>query len=75
MVHSDHKRRGYGREAVLGLLGQGRAQGWTRARAAALADDTATLGLLAAVGMREVDRRRRSFAAGERSVVVLEVEL
>jgi RimJ/RimL family protein N-acetyltransferase len=75
MVDSGHKRRGYGREAVLGLLGQGRAQGWTRARAAALADDTATLGLLAAVGMREVDRRRRSFAAGERSVVVLEVEL
>jgi len=60
---------------VRGLLAHGRAQGWTRARAAALADDQATLGLLTAVGMREVDRRRSSFAAGERSVVVLEVEL
>jgi RimJ/RimL family protein N-acetyltransferase len=75
MVHSGHRRRGYGREAVLGLLAEGRSQGWTRARAAALADDPATLGLLHDVGMREVDRRHRAFAAGERSLVVLEVEL
>ncbi len=75
MVHAGHKRRGYGREAVLGLLAQGRSQGWTRVRAGALADDPATIGLLQAVGMRAIDRRWRPFAAGERSVVVLEAEL
>jgi RimJ/RimL family protein N-acetyltransferase len=75
MVHAGHKRRGYGREAVLGLLAQGRSQGWTRVRAGALADDPATLGLFQAVGMREIDRRSRTLAAGERSLVVLEAEL
>jgi RimJ/RimL family protein N-acetyltransferase len=75
MVHADHQRRGYGREAVLGLIESGREAGWTRVRASALADDPATTGLYAAVGMREIDRRRTAFAAGERLVVVLELEL
>jgi RimJ/RimL family protein N-acetyltransferase len=75
MVHGDHQRCGYGREAVLGLLDLGRAQGWTRVRAAAIADDAATRGLYEAVGMREIDRRSHAFAAGERSVAVLELEL
>jgi RimJ/RimL family protein N-acetyltransferase len=75
MVHGDHQRRGYGREAVLGLLDLGRTQGWTRVRAAAITDDAATRGLYEAVGMREIDRRSHAFAAGERSVAVLELEL
>jgi RimJ/RimL family protein N-acetyltransferase len=75
MVHGDHQRRGYGREAVLGLLELGRTQGWTRVRAAAIADDAATRGLYEAVGMHEIDRRGHAFAAGERSVAVLELEL
>ena len=75
MVHGDHQRRGYGREAVGGLLDIGRSQGWTRVRAAAIADDAATRGLYEALGMREVDRRSHAFAAGERSVAVLELEL
>jgi RimJ/RimL family protein N-acetyltransferase len=75
MVHGDHQRQGHGREAVLGLLDLGRTQGWTRVRAAAIADDAATRGLYEAVGMREVGRRSHAFAAGERSVAVLELEL
>ncbi len=75
MVHADHQRRGYGREAVLGLIAAGRDAGWTRLRAAAIAGDPATRGLYTAVGMREIGRRRQAFAAGERSVVVLELEL
>ena len=75
MVHGDHQRRGYGREAVLGLFDLGRTQGWTGVRAAAIADDAATRGLYEAVGMREVDRRSHAFAAGERSVAVFELEL
>lgn len=75
MVHGEHQRRGYGREAVVGLLDMGREQGWTRVRAAAIADDAATRGLYEAVGMRAIDRRNRAFAAGERSVVVLELQV
>jgi RimJ/RimL family protein N-acetyltransferase len=75
MVHAGYQRRGYGREAVLGLIGAVRAAGRTRLRAAALASDPATTGLYRAVGMREVGRRTAAFAAGERSVVVFELEL
>jgi RimJ/RimL family protein N-acetyltransferase len=75
MVHADHQRRGYGREAVLGLIAFGRASGWARLRASALACDTATTGLYEAVGMREIEHRTGSFAAGERSVAVFELEL
>ncbi len=59
----------------VGLLDMGREQGWTRVRAAAIADDAATRGLYEAVGMRAIDRRNRAFAAGERSVVVLELQV
>jgi RimJ/RimL family protein N-acetyltransferase len=75
MVHAGHRRRGYGREAVTGLIGAGREAGWTRLRASALAADPATTALYEAVGMREVDRRPVAFAAGERSVAVFELEL
>ncbi len=75
MVHAEHQRRGYGREAVLGLIGAGRRAGWTRVRATALAGDPATMGLYEAVGMREVERRTTRFAAGVRSVAVFELEL
>jgi RimJ/RimL family protein N-acetyltransferase len=75
MVHAEHQRRGYGREAVLGLIGAARENGWRRLRASALASDPATTGLLRAVGMREVGRRTAAFAGGERSVVVFELEL
>jgi RimJ/RimL family protein N-acetyltransferase len=75
MVHADHQRRGYGREAVLGLIACGRASGWVRVRASALACDPATTGVYEAVGMREIERRTRSFAAGARSVAVFELEL
>jgi RimJ/RimL family protein N-acetyltransferase len=75
MVHAEQQRRGFGREAVRGLIAAGRESGWTRVRAAALADDPATTGLYEAVGMREIDRRTGAFAAGERSVVVFELEL
>lgn len=75
MIHGEHQRRGYGREAVVGLLEMGREQGWTRVRAAAIADDAATRGLYEAVGMRAIDRRSHAFAAGERSVVALELQL
>jgi RimJ/RimL family protein N-acetyltransferase len=75
MVHADHQRRGYGREAVRGLIASGRASGWPRLRASALACDPATAGLYEALGMREIERRTASFAAGERSVVVFELEL
>jgi hypothetical protein len=44
-------------------------------RAAALTEDAATRGLYESVGMREIDRRSHAFAAGERSVAVLELEL
>jgi hypothetical protein len=44
-------------------------------RASALADDPATTALYRAVGMAERDRRTAAFAAGERSVVVFELEL
>ena len=75
MVHAGHQRRGYGREAVRGLLELGRTQGWTRVRAAAMTEDAVTRGLYESVGMREIDRRSHTFAAGERSVAVLELEL
>jgi RimJ/RimL family protein N-acetyltransferase len=75
MVHAEHQRRGYGSEAVRGLIAAGRAAGWTRLRASALADDPATTRLYEAVGMREVNRRQAAFAAGERSVTVFELEL
>ena len=75
LVHAEHHRRGYGREAVLGLIAAGRESGWTRMRASALADDPATTGLYEAVGMRAIDRREVAFAAGGRSVVVFELEL
>jgi RimJ/RimL family protein N-acetyltransferase len=75
MVHAGHQRRGYGREAVLGLIAAGRESGWTRVQASALADDPATTGLYNAVGMREIGRRTTRLAAGERSVVVFELEL
>jgi RimJ/RimL family protein N-acetyltransferase len=75
MVHAHHQRRGYGREAVRGLMAAGRERGWTRVRASALADDPATTGLYRAVGMAERDRRAVSFAAGERSVAMFELEL
>jgi RimJ/RimL family protein N-acetyltransferase len=75
MVHAGHQRRGYGREALLGLIAAGRESGWTRVQASALADDPATTGLYNAVGMREIGRRTTRLAAGERSVVVFELEL
>jgi RimJ/RimL family protein N-acetyltransferase len=75
MVHADHQRQGYGREAVLGLIGVGRKSGWARLRASGLAGDPATRGLFEAAGMREIDSRTATFAAGERSVVVYELEL
>ncbi len=75
MVHAGHQRRGYGREALLGLIAAGRESGWTRVQASALADDPATTGLYHAVGMREIGRRTTRLAAGERSVVVFELEL
>jgi RimJ/RimL family protein N-acetyltransferase len=75
LVHAEHQRRGYGREAVQGLIVAGRESGWTRVRASALAGDPATTGLYEAVGMRATDRRTVAFAAGERSVVVFELEL
>jgi hypothetical protein len=53
----------------------GREQGWTPVRASAIADDAATRGLYEAVGMRAIDRRSHAFAAGERSVVALELQL
>ena len=65
----------FGREAVQGLIVAGRESGWTRVRASALAGDPATTGLYEAVGMRATDRRTVAFAAGERSVVVFELEL
>jgi RimJ/RimL family protein N-acetyltransferase len=75
LVHRAHQRRGYGREAVVGLIGACRESGWTRLRATALAGDPATTGLYEAVGMREVERRAARFAAGGRSVAVFELEL
>jgi RimJ/RimL family protein N-acetyltransferase len=75
MVHAAHARRGYGREALAGLMEHGRRAGWTRVRAAALADAPAAVALLASVGMHEIERRVSRFAAGERSIVVLEREL
>jgi RimJ/RimL family protein N-acetyltransferase len=75
MVHARHQRRGYGREAVQGLIAAGRGWGWKRLRASALAADPATVGLFQAVGMAERDRRTVAFAAGERSVVMFELEL
>jgi RimJ/RimL family protein N-acetyltransferase len=75
LVHREHQRRGYGREAVLGLICAGRGSGWTRVRATALAGDAATMGLFGAVGMRAVERRTARFAAGDRSVAVFELEL
>jgi hypothetical protein len=56
-------------------MAAGRERGWTRVRASALADDPATTGLYRAVGMAERDRRAVSFAAGERSVAMFELEL
>ena len=75
MVHAALKRQGYGREALLGLFDHGRAGGWERVRAAALADDPAALALLRSAGMREVDRRPHRFAAGERLLAVAEIAL
>ena len=75
LVHALPQRRGYAREAVRGLIAAGRELGWTRVRASSLAGDPATRGLFEAVGMRERERRTAAFAAGERSVVVLELEL
>jgi RimJ/RimL family protein N-acetyltransferase len=75
MVHADHTRRGYGREALTGVLAHGAATGWTRVRAAALAEAPAALALLRAAGMQELERRVSRFAAGERSIVVFEREL
>lgn len=75
LVHGRQQRRGYGREAVRGLIATGRESGWTRLRASALACDPATTGLYEALGMRRTDHRTAAFAAGERSVVVFELEL
>jgi RimJ/RimL family protein N-acetyltransferase len=75
LVHAGHQRRGYAREAVRGLIAAGRESGWTRLRASALAGDPATTGLYEAMGMRESERRMVPFAAGQRSVVVFELEL
>jgi RimJ/RimL family protein N-acetyltransferase len=75
MVHGRHQRRGYGSEAVRGLIAAGRESHWTLVRASALAGDAATTALYRAVGMAERDRRTVTFAAGERSVVVFELEL
>lgn len=75
MVHAGHQRRGYGREAVLGLIAAARESGRALVRAAALAGDPATTGLYTAVGMLEIDGRTAPLAGGERSVVVFELEL
>jgi RimJ/RimL family protein N-acetyltransferase len=75
LVHPEHRRRGYAREAVRGLIAAGRESGWTRVRASALAGDAATTALYEAVGMHAADRRTVPFAAGRRSVVVFELEL
>jgi RimJ/RimL family protein N-acetyltransferase len=75
MVHAAHRRRGYAREAVSALAGHGRTAGWGRLRAAAIEGDAAATGLLRAAGMHEVDRRTGRFAAGERSLVVMELAL
>lgn len=75
MVHAGHARRGYGREALTGLIEHGRAAGWTCVRAAALAEAPAALGLLASADMHEIERRVSRFAAGERSIVVFERQL
>lgn len=75
MVHAAHTRRGYGREALDGVIAHGADAGWQRVRAAALAAAPAALALLASAGMREIERRVSRFAAGERSIVVFEREL
>ena len=62
MVHAGHTRRGYGREALTGVLAHGAEAGWACVRAAALAEAPAALALLASAGMHEVERRVSHFA-------------
>jgi RimJ/RimL family protein N-acetyltransferase len=75
MVHAGHTRRGYGSEALRGLIEHGRAAGWTGVRAAAPAGTAAVLALLESAGLHEIERRMHRFAAGDRSVVVCERQL
>jgi RimJ/RimL family protein N-acetyltransferase len=75
MIHADHQRRGLGAEAIRGLAEHGRSRGWTRLREGVIAGNEAGMALARAVGMRQVDLRPHTIAAGETELSVMELEL
>ena len=75
MVHATYQRRGLGRDAMAGLAGHGRGQGWERLGAGCLTGDARAEGFLAACGFAPTGRVDHRFAAGERSVSLWLLEL
>jgi RimJ/RimL family protein N-acetyltransferase len=75
MIHADHHRHGLGREAIAGLADHGRRAGWTRLREGVIEGNEAGMALAVAAGMREVERKPHTVAAGECELAVMELEL
>jgi RimJ/RimL family protein N-acetyltransferase len=66
MIDATVERRGYGREALAGLLAHGAGEGWSEVGMGAVDDRCA--GFLRSCGFRETETTLRRFAGGEREV-------
>jgi RimJ/RimL family protein N-acetyltransferase len=75
MIHAARQRLGLGTEAIAGLADHGRRAGWTRLREGVIEGNEAGMALAVAAGMREVDRKARTIAAGECELAVMELAL
>jgi len=75
MAHAGHQRRGLGVEALRGLADHGRDRGWTRLREGVLEGNDAGMALARALGMREVERKPHTIAAGDCELAVMELAL
>jgi RimJ/RimL family protein N-acetyltransferase len=75
MIHSGHQRQGMATEAVAGLAEHGRRAGWTRLREGVIEANEAGMALALAAGMREVERKPHTIAAGECILSVMELTL
>jgi len=75
MVHAGHQRLGLGGEAIAGLADHGRAAGWTRLREGVIDGNEAGMALAVAAGMREIERKPHTTAAGTCTLAVMELDL
>ena len=75
IVHARHQHLGLGSEAIAGLAHYGRAAGWKRLREGVIDGNEAGMALAVAAGMREIERKPHTIAAGPCTLAVMELDL